>query len=88
MTKRFFSHYTFIYPNLFLKSHVVEELSNGILNYYPYTHEIANTEFHSGLLIYLPENLLLENVYGDIVKDQTFADLINRKAYLIRSFRI
>jgi|GEM_PF-2601519 hypothetical protein len=53
--KRYFSHYTIIYPALFLKNHITElDEENRLICYYPYENEIRNTEFYSGLLIFTP----------------------------------
>ena len=54
MMKRYYSHYTIIHPSLFLKNHVVElDEENRLIRYYPYQNEIRNTEFYSGLLIFV-----------------------------------
>lgn len=53
--RRFFSHYTFIYPDLFLKNVVVELNNEGRISLvFPFEREIENTEFYSGKLIFLP----------------------------------
>jgi hypothetical protein len=53
--KRYFSHYTIIYPALFLKNHITElDQENRLIRYYPYENEIRSTEFYSGLLIFTP----------------------------------
>mgnify|MGYP006983667556 CR=1 FL=1 len=55
MMKRYFSHYTIIYPTLFLRGHVIElDEENRLIRYYPYGNEIENTEFYSGLLVFAP----------------------------------
>lgn len=56
--KRYYSHYTFIYPDIFIKNHIVE--LNGeyqITHIFPFDKEIERTEFYSGLLIFLPDNI-------------------------------
>lgn len=86
--KRYFSHYTFIYPDILLKNHVLE-LSEGDVVFYQYTHEIANTEFYSGLIICLPENISLEDVRPKLASDPIFLDLMNKQNYLlVRSFGV
>lgn len=56
--RRFFSHYTFIYPDLFLKNVVVELNEEGRINsIFPFEHEIENTEFYSGKLFFLPVDI-------------------------------
>lgn len=59
--KRYFSHYTIIYPTHFLKNHITElDDDKHLIRYYPYESEIRNTEFYSGLLIFTPEELALD----------------------------
>ncbi|SBW05884.1 hypothetical protein [uncultured Dysgonomonas sp.] len=55
--KRYFSHYTFIYPDIYLRNHVVE-ISDDMkqISFFPFDREIERTEFYSGLLIFIPEN--------------------------------
>jgi hypothetical protein len=56
--RRYYSHYTFIYPNICLKNHIVELDDEGrIAGYFPFVKEIEKTEFHAGLLIFLPDNV-------------------------------
>lgn len=56
--KRFLSHYTFIYPDVYLKNTVVELNDRGnILKIFPFEKEIEKTEFYSGLLLFLPEDI-------------------------------
>ncbi|MBF0647779.1 hypothetical protein IR083_02960 [Dysgonomonas sp. GY75] len=55
--KRYFSHYTFIYPDIYLRNHIVE-VSDDMkqISFFPFDREIERTEFYSGLLIFIPEN--------------------------------
>lgn len=56
--KRYYSHYTFIYPDIYLKNHVVEMDDNErIIRVFPFTKEVEKTEFYSGLLMFLPDNV-------------------------------
>lgn len=68
--KRFLSHYTFIYPDMYLKNTVVELNDRGnILKIFPFEKEIEKTEFYSGLLIFLPEdiaNVILNEISVEI----------------------
>lgn len=51
--RRYYSHYTFIYPSTYLKNHIVEmDSANHITSVFPFTEEIEKTEFYSGLLIF------------------------------------
>lgn len=55
--KRYFSHYTFIYPNIYLRNHIVEVSGDmKLISFFPFDREIERTEFYSGLLIFIPEN--------------------------------
>ncbi len=56
--KRYFSHYTYIYPDIFLKNHVVEaDETDRIIRVFPFEKEIEKTEFYSGLLAFLPQGM-------------------------------
>ena len=53
--KRYYSHYTFIYPNIYLKNYIVEVNDKGqITNAFPFRSEVEKTEFYSGLLLFYP----------------------------------
>lgn len=67
--KRFLSHYTFIYPDVYLKNTVVELNDKGnILKIFPFEKEIEKTEFYSGLLMFLPENIS-DTLFNEISVD-------------------
>jgi len=58
--KRYYSHYTFIYPDIFLRNHIVEiDTNNKIGGYFPFEAEIEKTAFYSGLLLFLPAGISL-----------------------------
>ncbi|GEM_PF-6227987 len=60
---RYFSHYTFIYPDIYLKNHIVEMNDDGhIVRYFPFEKEIEKTEFHSGLLMFVPKDITLDEI--------------------------
>lgn len=60
--RRFFSHFTFIYPDLFLKNVIVELNDQGRISaIFPFEKEIENTEFYSGKLFYLPVGITALN---------------------------
>jgi hypothetical protein len=70
--KRYYSHYTFIYPDISLKNHIVELNDNDeITTYFPFGTEIEKTEFYSGLLIFLPDTVsatdsLINNIKSEV----------------------
>ena len=88
--KRFYSHYTFIYPGKFLKNYIVEISDEGnILCEYPFEKEIQGTEFHSGLQIFLPDGLVNKIRIADLVElEPRIATYIKNGSYLIRGFRV
>lgn len=54
--KRYYSHYTFIYPDIYVKNYIVEMDNNGkIIRIFPYNKEIEKTAFYSGILAFIPE---------------------------------
>lgn len=61
--RRYYSHYTYIYPDICLKNHIVEvdDEAEKIIRYFPFEKEIENTEFYSGLLIFLPLDVSINN---------------------------
>ncbi|WP_029906218.1 hypothetical protein [Prevotella sp. 10(H)] len=65
--KRYYSHYTFIYPDISLKNHIVEiDDEDRITGFFPFTKEIEKTEFYSGLLIFLPKEMT--SIQNDLLK--------------------
>lgn len=73
--KRYYSHYTFIYPDVRLKNYVIELLGNRIVKIFPFEKEIANTEFYSGTLFFLP----IDISYADVEKqaEKVFTEYID-----------
>ncbi len=56
--KRYYSHYTFIYPNIYLKNYIVEVNDKGqITNAFPFSREVEKTKFYSGLLLFHPDGI-------------------------------
>lgn len=56
--QRYFSHYTFIYPDIYLKNYIVEMDDDGhFVRYFPFEKEIEKTEFHSGLLMFMQKGI-------------------------------
>lgn len=57
--KRYYSHYAFIYPDIYLKNYIVEMGDdNRIVRAFPFEKEVERTEFYSGLLLYIPLELV------------------------------
>jgi hypothetical protein len=57
MHRNYFAHYTFIYPDIFLKNQVISMDEDGrITGHHTFTEETPNTLFHSGLQVFVPEN--------------------------------
>lgn len=59
--KRFYSHFTFIYPDIYLKHSIIEiDSLHRIVNIFPFEKEIERTEFYSGWLLFIPQNIELD----------------------------
>ena len=69
--RRYYSHYAYIYPDLYLKNSVVElDDTNRIIRFFPFEKEIENTEFYSGVLVFLPNDLSLDkNIFAKYIQD-------------------
>ena len=69
--RRYFSHYTYIHPDIYLKNHIVElDEEFHIIRFFPFKKEIEKTEFHSGLLVFIPkENGNIEEVLNQVNED-------------------
>ncbi|MDH6309643.1 hypothetical protein M2451_002173 [Dysgonomonas sp. PFB1-18] len=69
--KRYYSHYTFIYPDICLKNHIVElNDDDKITTYFPFEAEIEKTEFYSGLLIFLPDTVSATDSLMNSIKSE------------------
>ena len=56
--RRYFSHYTFIYPEIYLKNYIVEvDDQSCITAVFPYSKEIEKTEFYSGWIMFIPQDI-------------------------------
>lgn len=66
--KRYYSHYTFIYPDTYVKNYIVEMDDNRkIIRVFLYNKEVEKTEFYSGLLLLLPDNVpFTKELFSDI----------------------
>lgn len=72
--KRYYSHYTFIYPEVYIKNHIVEMDNNGrIVRVFPYDKEVEKTEFYSGLLMFLPHSVPFTKELQENIKKSDFS---------------
>lgn len=72
--KRYYSHYTFIYPDIYVKNHIVEmDDDSRIIRVFPYDKEVEKTEFYSGLLIFLPDNIPFSKEMQEDIKNSDFS---------------
>ncbi|MFV0418455.1 MAG: hypothetical protein ACK5KT_06970 [Dysgonomonas sp.] len=72
---RYYSHYTFIYPDTYLRNYIIETDGEGhIVRVFPFESEVEKTEFYSGLLIFLPttEIYMKKDIYN-IIFNNDFA---------------
>lgn len=61
--RRFYSHYVFIYPDIYLKNCVIElDILKNKITYYPFIQEIENTEFYSGWLFFVPDITIMNSL--------------------------
>jgi len=74
--RRYYSHYTFIYPDIYLKNYVVEiNKEHQITSIFPFEREIERTEFYSGLLLFLPDDMDKDlDMYSIINKEQFYEE--------------
>ncbi len=74
--KRYYSHYTYIYPNTYLKDSVVElDNTNNIVKIFPFEKELEKTEFSSGVLFFVPNSMRINPYFVDYTKKQLFTAL-------------
>lgn len=74
--KRYYSHYTFIYPDTYLKDTVVEmDDTNNIVKVFPFEKELERTQFHSGALFFVPNSMRINKYFVDFTKKQIFKAL-------------
>lgn len=75
--RRFYSHYAFIYPDIYLRNYVLEfDPQNRIINYFLFKKEIENTLFYSGLLVVVPADIELTPAYIPDLKRQIISDSV------------
>lgn len=74
--KRYYSHYTYIYPNTYLKDTVVElDNTNNITRVFPFEKEIEKTVFSPGALFFIPNSMRINPYFVDYTKKQLFEAL-------------
>lgn len=67
--RRYYSHYTYIYPDLYLSNHIVELDKEGRVScYFPFEKEVEKTEFYSGVVLFLPMFVLADRSLVDKIK--------------------
>lgn len=73
--KRYYSHYTFIYPDIYLRNCVVEVNDESqITNVFTFDKEIERTEFYSGLLLFMPVDTELSKKTESDIENRLFSD--------------
>lgn len=76
MFRRYYSHYIYIYPNIYLKNTIVEfDAENKISDIFLFEKEIEKTEFYSGwlYLVDTQENIL--HLELNLDSSPSFADV-------------
>lgn len=74
--KRYYSHYTYIYPDTYLKNTIVElDNANNIVNVFPFEKELEKTEFRSGILFFVPNSMRINPYLITYTKKQLFKEL-------------
>lgn len=66
--RRLYSHYAYIYPDIYLKNNIVV-LNNQakIVEFFSFEKEIEQTEFYSGILFFLFPDVLMDKALKDEV---------------------
>lgn len=58
--KRYYSNYIYIYPDKYYENSIVElDEFNNILNVCVFEKEIERTRYHSGILAFIPNDLII-----------------------------
>lgn len=71
--KRYYSHYTFIYPDTYLKDTVVElDNTNNIIKVFPFEKEIERTQFLPGVLFFVPNSMRINKYFVEYTRKQIF----------------
>lgn len=73
MIKRYYSHYTFIYPDIYLKNVIIElDIENKIFDIFSFEKEIEKTEFYSGWLYFVSDPKDIMNMNFDANESHLF----------------
>lgn len=73
MIKRYYSHYTFIYPDIYLKNVIIElDIENKIFDIFSFEKEIEKTEFYSGWLYFVSDPKDIMNMNFDTNESHLF----------------
>lgn len=87
--KRYYAHYTFIYPDIFLTNHILEIAQDDtLLKYYPFEREVAQTEFHSGLQVFIPHTIIASINVEELFRSKDELKGFLLSDCLIRSFTV
>ena len=80
MRRRYYSHYTYIHPDIYLKNYVIGlDYTNHIIEYFPFEKEVESTEFYSGMLIFLPQNISITDILPHIEQNKAIFGINNKK---------
>ena len=87
---RYYAHYTFIYPDKFFTNHVLELDSDSyLISVYPFDKETSQTLFHSGIQVFIPDNLSVDISLDEIIRlKPELKNLYDESDVLIRRFRV
>lgn len=69
--KRFYSHFTYIYPDTYLQNTIVElDATNNITDVFTFEKELEKTTFYSGILFFVPNTLQITPYVIEYTKKQ------------------
>lgn len=64
--RRYYSHFTYIHPDIYLQNQVVElDDEDRVSSYFPFEREIESTEFYSGLILFIPSAIRIDQLKID-----------------------
>lgn len=74
--QRYYSHYTFIYPDKIFKNHIVTlDKFKQIVSCQPFNKETAHTFFHSGILFLIPISINATPILVDNLKKKLLTEI-------------
>jgi hypothetical protein len=89
MYRNYYAHYTFIYPDIFLKNHVVSVDAGGhITGHHAFKEETPNTLFHSGLQVFIPQSMVENITHSDLLQLEPLLEPLLNEDTLIRGFGV